>query len=208
MKTFEYRLYPKKEQSRLLMQCLIQTRDIYNEMLAMLKEQYEKNGTFPSKYDLTAAFKGRGGEHVPASVVQMIADRLSKALKRFLAGRELGVKVGFPRFKTPNRWHSIQLRQYHTEQVDQALQSEPAPKSGGHSAMSQPAKSTKCTFSGIVQISLKRFLESGVELVECPDCNALRTLEPHAGVLRFKSHDKRKTNAPHIGQRWARGQTG
>jgi putative transposase len=24
----------------------------------------------------------------------------------------LGEKVGFPRFKTPNRWHSLQLRQY------------------------------------------------------------------------------------------------
>jgi hypothetical protein len=26
--------------------------------------------------------------------------------------RELGQKVGFPRFKSANRWHSIQLRQY------------------------------------------------------------------------------------------------
>ncbi len=34
-----------------------------------------------------------------------------------------------------------------------------------------------------------------------------RTLEPYGGVLRFKSHDKRKTNTPNIGQRWARGET-
>jgi hypothetical protein len=92
-------------------------------------------------------------------------------------------------------------------QADQALQSEPAPKSGVQEAVSQPAKSTKCTFSGIVPIDLKRFLESGVALVECPDCASTRTLEPHAGVLRFKSHDKRKTNTPNTGQRWARGQT-
>jgi putative transposase len=26
--------------------------------------------------------------------------------------KDLGVPVGFPRFKTPNRWHSIRLRQY------------------------------------------------------------------------------------------------
>jgi putative transposase len=26
--------------------------------------------------------------------------------------KDLGLPVGFPRFKTPNRWHSIQLRQY------------------------------------------------------------------------------------------------
>lgn len=115
MKTFEYRLYPNKEQSHLLIQCLIESRKLYNEMLATMKQQYEEKGTFPSKYDLTAAFKGRGGEHIPASVVQMLADRLSKALKRFLAGSELGVKVGFPRFKTPNRWHSLQLCQHKTD---------------------------------------------------------------------------------------------
>lgn len=115
MRTFEYRLYPNKEQYHLLMRCLIETRGIYNEMLAAMKQQYEEKGTFPSRYDLTAAFKGRGGEAIPASTVQMLADRLSKALKRFLAGRELGLKVGFPRFKTPNRWHSIQLRQPQTD---------------------------------------------------------------------------------------------
>jgi putative transposase len=113
MKTFEYRVYPHKQQRALLMHCLIESRHLYNEMLATIKHQYEQQGTFPTKYDLTAIFKGRGGEHVPASTVQMLADRLSKALNRFLAAKELGSSaVGFPRFKQPNRWHSIQLRQY------------------------------------------------------------------------------------------------
>lgn len=94
------------------MRCLQESRLIYNEMLTSVKEQYEQKGTFPSKYDLTAQFKGRGGDAVPATTVQMLADRLSKSLKRFLACQELGYKVGFPRFKSSNRWHSIQLRQY------------------------------------------------------------------------------------------------
>ena len=116
MKTFEFRLYPNKAQRHALMQCLIETRHLYNEMLAMVKQYYEEKGTFPTKYELTAAFKGRGGEHIPASTVQMLADRLSKALKRFLAAREVGLPdVGFPRFKQPNRWHSIQLRQFKTD---------------------------------------------------------------------------------------------
>lgn len=112
MRTFEYRLYPNKEQSHLLMQCLIESRKLYNEMLETVKAQYEEHGTFPGKYDLTARFKGRGGEHVPATTVQCLADRLSKSLKRFLARKELAIKVGFPRFKKGNQWHSIQLRQY------------------------------------------------------------------------------------------------
>ena len=115
MRTFEFRLYPNKDQSRLLMGCLAESRHIYNEMLETVKAQYAEQGTFPSKYDLTAQFKGRGGEHVPATTVQMLADRLTKSLKRFLEAREVGIPdVGFPRFKKPNRWHSLQLRQYGT----------------------------------------------------------------------------------------------
>jgi len=112
MRTFEYRLYPQKQQAHLLMQGLRETRIIYNEMLETVRTQYEETGTFPGKYDLEAAFKGQG-EHVPATTVQCLADRLSKALKRFLAAKENTIPgVGFPRFKKPNRWHSIQLRQY------------------------------------------------------------------------------------------------
>jgi len=56
-------------------------------MLEMVKQQYEEQGTFPSKYDLEHAFKGHGSEQVPATTVQMLADRLTKSLKRFLAAK-------------------------------------------------------------------------------------------------------------------------
>ena len=92
MRTFEYRIYPNKEQSHLLMQCLAESRILYNQMLETVKAQYEDKGTFPGKYDLTARFKGRGGEHVPAITVQCLADRLSKALNCYLAFKELGRK--------------------------------------------------------------------------------------------------------------------
>ena len=112
MRTFAYRLFVKKQQAHLLMQCLKETRLLYNEMLESVKAQYEEKGTFPSKYDLEMAFKGQGA-HVPATTVQMLADRLSTSLKRFLAAKQQSISaVGFPRFKQPNRWHSIQLRQY------------------------------------------------------------------------------------------------
>src|SRR5437660_12229034 len=111
MRTFEYRLYPNKNQSHTLMQCLHESRIMYNGMLETVKAHYEQDGTFPSKYELEAAFKGQG-EHVPATTVQMLADRLSKALKRFFAAKNNALSgVCFPRFKTPNSWHSIQLRQ-------------------------------------------------------------------------------------------------
>ncbi len=112
MRTFEYRLYPTRAQRQQLLACLVESRAIYNEMLATRKAKYEADGTFPTKYDLMTRFKGCGGEAVPATTVQTLADRLSKALKRYLQLKGLGALAGFPRFKTPNRWHSIQLRQY------------------------------------------------------------------------------------------------
>src|SRR5260370_40858760 len=81
-------------------------------MLKNPNAHYDKKDRYPNRYDLTSEFAGRGAEHVPATTVQMLADRLTKSLKRFLACKELAMKVGFPRFKKGNQWHSIQLRQY------------------------------------------------------------------------------------------------
>jgi len=69
----------------------------------------------------------------------------------------------------------------------------------------QSATSGNCTFSGIVPIALQRFEQSGVSAVECPGCGRVWTLSPSGGVLRFKSHPKRKTNTPNTGRRWVRG---
>src|SRR5438445_13593188 len=111
MRTFEYRLFTTKEQSRLLMACLRESRSIYNAMLETVKHQYAEKGTFPSKYDLEKAFQGQG-EHVPATTVQMLADRLTKSLKRFLAAKQNNIPdIGFPRFNNVNLWHSIRVRQ-------------------------------------------------------------------------------------------------
>ncbi len=90
----------------------MESRHLYNEMLAQVKEHYALTGELLFKYSLTARFKGRGGEYVPASTVQTLADRLDKALRRFLSRKEVGKPAGFPRFKGANRWHSIHLRQY------------------------------------------------------------------------------------------------
>ena len=65
MRTFEYRLYPTRDQRNRLMVCLVQSRALYNEMLEWTKAAYEGTGKFLFKYDLSAAFKGRSVE-VPA----------------------------------------------------------------------------------------------------------------------------------------------
>lgn len=112
MKAFEYRLYLNRQQTRLFSACLNDSRLLYNEMLEQVNAHYAETGKFLWKYSLCRRFKGRGGKHVPQTTVQCLADRLDKALRRFCARKELGQKVGFPRFKPATRWRSIQLRQW------------------------------------------------------------------------------------------------
>jgi len=108
MRTFEYRLYPNTAQSHLLMMCLSESRQLYHEMLERVKAQYAENGTFPTKYDLTAQFKGRGGEHVSATTVQMLADRLTKSLKRLPVARHTPIS------RSPVNAETFSIRQPNT----------------------------------------------------------------------------------------------
>src|SRR2546421_11736259 len=71
-------------------------------------------------------------------------------------------------------------------------------------AVPQPIKPVKCRFSGVVPIDLQLFLDSGVLLVECPDCTSTSALSPHNGILRFKSHNRRKTRSLSTEPRWAK----
>lgn len=96
----------------MLMACLEESRRLYNEMLEQARDHKARTGMFLFKHSLASRFKGRGGNHVPASTVQALADRLDKALKRCILRKNVGARAGFPRFETPNRWHSIHLRQY------------------------------------------------------------------------------------------------
>jgi putative transposase len=110
MRTYEFRLYPTREQRRLLDMCLIETRHIYNEMLEHEKQHYQETGKFLNAYDLNTLFRTRGGTYVPATTVQCLSDRLHKALKTSLKHKDDG--WGFPRYKSGKQWHSIHLRQF------------------------------------------------------------------------------------------------
>ncbi len=110
MRTYVFRLYPNRQQRRRLDACLHESRQLYNEMLERERQHYQENGAFLNRYALNKLYAGRGGSYVPATTVQALADRLDKALKAWRRYRDKG--WGFPRFKSSNQWHSIQLRQF------------------------------------------------------------------------------------------------
>ena len=66
----------------------------------------------------------------------------------------------------------------------------------------------KCAFSGTIQINAQRFRDSGIERVECPECHALRQMTLRHDILRYPSHEKRKTRVAHTGPRWVQGENG
>jgi hypothetical protein len=68
----------------------------------------------------------------------------------------------------------------------------------------QTNETANCTFSGeLVPIDLKRFADSSINLVECPDCGRMRSLSPSKGVLRFKPHTRRKQQTSLTEKRWS-----
>ena len=63
---------PTREQHHRLDQCLSETRLAYNAMLEYAKTQYQRDQTFPNKYDLDKAFAGTSGTHTPATTQQTL----------------------------------------------------------------------------------------------------------------------------------------
>ena len=100
-KAFEYRLYPNHAQHELLVSCLAQSRRTYNEMLELVKARYAETGRVVPKRELREWSKGRGGARVPASTIQVLADRLDKAIWCFLGRKKRDETAGFPASRAP-----------------------------------------------------------------------------------------------------------
>jgi putative transposase len=79
-------------------------------MLACEKQHYAEEASFLNRYDLNKRFAARAGTYVPATTLQCLSDRLSKALLTFLKYKH--DRWGFPRFRSANQSHSILVRQF------------------------------------------------------------------------------------------------
>lgn len=104
--TYEAKLYPSFRQEQILLELFCNARKLYNEMLEIKINAYKKERKTISRFDLQKQFKTKY-KGLPASVKQMMAYRVNVAYDRFFN------KLGrFPRFKSANRFKTIELRQY------------------------------------------------------------------------------------------------
>ena len=109
---FNYRLYPRKAQSKVLDEQLELCRLAYNRLLDYCKQQYKEKGKPPSQFDLNnllLTLKQLRPEfsRIHSQVLQNIAKRIKDSYTNFYARRRAGLKAGLPRFKKYGRYKSF-----------------------------------------------------------------------------------------------------
>ncbi len=110
MKAYKYRIYPTKEQARKIDETIEKCRLMYNELLALKKDAYKKEGVNLSRKNLYKQVKGNNDMH--SQISQNVADRINKAYRNFFARIKRGErKKGFPRFKKRGTYNSITMPQ-------------------------------------------------------------------------------------------------
>ncbi len=118
-RAFKYRIYPTKEQEESLKKQIEEARILYNLLLEASIKAYKEEKKSILGYDLNELAlkirKEKNLTHVSAQSAQDVAVRISKAFKQFFRkvkeGKH-GKAVGYPRFKSFNRYDSITFPQY------------------------------------------------------------------------------------------------
>ncbi len=116
-RTFRYRLYPSKTQTKILEEQLELCRLAYNSLLDYCKQQYKEKRKTPSQFDLNnllITLKQLRPEltQVYSQILQNIAKRIKDGYTGFYARRRAGLKAGLPRFKKYGRYKSITYPQF------------------------------------------------------------------------------------------------
>ena len=111
---YQYRLRPTKAQERALERLLSLACDLYNAALLQRKLLW-KQKRMPFAYKDQAGELKRLREEIPEflalnfSASQHVLRRLDRTFSRFYRGRKTGQRVGYPRFKKPLRFRTLEF---------------------------------------------------------------------------------------------------
>jgi putative transposase len=111
---YQYKLKPTKTQSGLLWRLVGIACQIYNDALKERKDAWEKEQRTVTYHKQALRLKDLRATNeemalLNFSACQHILRRLDKAFKRFFSGLKKGKKVGYPRFKKPHRFRTLQF---------------------------------------------------------------------------------------------------
>lgn len=110
LRTYKYRLYPRKVEVRALETMLEQGREVYNAALAECKLRYEATGKGVkalAQWDYFREWRKQPGVLLNASSLQHILRRVDKAYSGFFRRLKAGKTPGHPRFKPAQRFTSL-----------------------------------------------------------------------------------------------------
>lgn len=116
VRTYKYRLYPTKKQIRQLELLLDQSRLVYNQALKQRIAVYEDTGkgvSYPQQWAHFRELRRESPEtfgQLNATSLQQLLRRLDKAFGAFFRRLKADEKAGFPRFKSAQRFHSLEYR--------------------------------------------------------------------------------------------------
>jgi putative transposase len=112
LRAFKYRLFPNRQQQRLLEQQLEECRWLYNHLLAERRDAWEQRQESLRYYDQAMTLpilKATRPElaQVNAQALQNVAVRIDLAFKAFFRRVKAGEAPGYPRFRGKGRYESI-----------------------------------------------------------------------------------------------------
>jgi len=111
-RTFRYRLYPSKTQTKILDEQLEICRGLHNWLLLYAKDYHKDTGKTISQFkmqNLLPKLKADRSEllKVHSQVLQNIARRIRLGYDNFFARRKLGLRAGLPRLRKYGRYKSV-----------------------------------------------------------------------------------------------------
>ncbi|HET7639898.1 MAG TPA: transposase, partial [Ktedonobacteraceae bacterium] len=92
------------------MKTLMASRKMYNACLEELITHYKETGKHMHLYEQDKRHGKEAHPDLPAVVVDTTLKRLHRSFTTYFRGLKEGRKVGFPRFKNAQAWHTIQFR--------------------------------------------------------------------------------------------------
>lgn len=110
LRTYKYRLYPRKSERRCLDMMLDQGREVYNAALMECKLRYQTTGTgctALSQWSYFREWRKQESILLNASSLQHVLRRVDKAYAAFFRRLEAGEKPGYPRFKGEGHFNSL-----------------------------------------------------------------------------------------------------
>jgi putative transposase len=117
LRTYKYRLYPSASQEKNLFHVLSACQNLYNMALETRKVSWQaEKRSVPMKelYALAKHYRETFpyAQQMFSQTAQSVVEQVDAAFQAFFRRVKAGMKAGYPRFKSRNRFNSVEFKQF------------------------------------------------------------------------------------------------